>query len=552
MILTNDQIFEVLKENPCESTIQRARSYARKLRANLYGSGSTDALSFIGGMENPEFYKLRVKYAKSNRDLFARLSRPIDKIFSAKGGSTHYNLSREDERRAMRYVSNLPDGGNVRDWVRHQWLPKYLSDPNGVIFLEIEQESKYRESVKKGVSAVYPTYISSSAIHSYGLTGNAVEWIIIEFSDRELQSIGVKTSGKAFRVVDDAFDLLVIWENQSIRVIKEHSYRNHFGYVPAILCSDIPHHQFGDLRKSFFDEVLDLAEQFLLKGSIKITHDFMHGFPKYWEYADDCNVCDGSGMKGGEDCEACGGKGKLPMLRVSDVKILRPPADKNDPVIAPDVAGYVEPSKTYWEIATADMKILEEVATATLWGSGAIKPDVKKTATEIMADLQPEADRLHGISEYAEIVHGFIVDGIIRIMINRNYPGSLISYGRRYLLEKPDELWKQYLNAKLQKAPVSALNALYDEFVDSECAADPMRAALKKKMARVEPFFHKTAAEVQSMGLDQVDLFAKLYYSDWINRQSNSKLLADTADELRKSLYEFASQKIGDPQNPPL
>jgi len=82
MILDAAQIKEIILTNPNKSIVDKARLNNKKLRMHLYGEGMDGEISNIPGHEGDELKSLRKKYAKSNRDLFARMSRPIDKVFS--------------------------------------------------------------------------------------------------------------------------------------------------------------------------------------------------------------------------------------------------------------------------------------------------------------------------------------------------------------------------------------------------------------------------------------------------------------------------------------
>lgn len=555
MILTISQITEILKSNPNRSLISYAKDYASKMRMHLYGENLEGELRTIEGWEDQALRKLRVKYAKSNKDLFARLSRPIDRVFSAKGGSVYYSLDKPKEKKAIQLVSDVTADMSAKRWTEKVWRTHYLDDPGGLIFMEIETTDKVEQLRRKNKSYVYPTYVPSSAIFDYLPTGQKLEYVVFTVSEKEKQQAGVNTDWQIYRVVDDAYDYWVRWDGNSAIALPNLTYPNLFGEVPGRLCSDIVHPTDPLKRISFFDEVIDLANEFLLKGSIKITHDFKHGFPKYWEYADDCNVCDGSGMKvgnRGEDCEACGGKGKLPMLRVSDVKILRPPTDKNDPTIAPNVGGYIEPSKTYWEIATADLADLESLATFTKWGHVA-KTETNgqkmsnsgdaKTATQVMDEIRPQEDRLYDISAAAEKIDKFIRDSVIAVQIEPGYQDCLVNYGRRYMLENPDSLWEKYCDAKAKKAPVSALNDLYFEYLEAKYQSDPVKLATQIKLMKVEPFFHSTTADVKILMPAEEDLKAKMYFDDWTATLTEEKLLVQDEATLRKDLYAFAAAK---------
>jgi hypothetical protein len=96
--------------------------------------------------------------------------------------------------------------------------------------------------------------------------------------------------------------LLITWlkrDDKTVIILNNFTLPNYFMQVPALINSDLPDPNTDGLMISVFDQILELAESFLLKGSIKVTHDFLHAFPKYWQYASDCNDCRGTGYQNG-------------------------------------------------------------------------------------------------------------------------------------------------------------------------------------------------------------------------------------------------------------
>ena len=551
MILDLVQIKTIINENPGKDRIAKGVEYSKKLRRHIYGEGMDTYFQSIEGFERNSLKELRVKYSKSNKDLFSRLGRPLDKIFTARGGSVYYNLSDETEKKARLLTQDVKDGFSVRKWVECFWKPHILDDPFGVIFLELASNKEAVKLKQQGKSFVYPTYKSIAGIYDYLPKGNRLEYIVFTVSAEEKKSAGVDVSKIIYRVVDDAFDYWVEKSGEDVAILTNHTYTNYFGEVPAMVNSDIQNPQYENCFLSPYDEIIELAEQFLLKGSIRVTHDFMHGFPKYSEFASDCNNCNGTGRKEAKECDVCNGSGKNVMTRVSDVKMLSWPT-KEDPLIMPaQVGGYISPDKTYYEIATADLQALEDAMSVTLWGSQSrlktqgmsLTPDAAKTATEVMDEIKPQADRLVPVSEMAEQRDKFIRDNIIRLQISMNYQGSSVNYGRRYMLEGPDVIWQKYSDARAKGAPQNVLDTLLNEYQEANYQSDPVGLAIAKKLMYVEPFVHYTASVLKGLSPDPVDYKMKLYFSEWLATQNESAIISQSVDELKASLSEYAKAK---------
>ena len=559
MILNEDQIKSIILNNPNAELVNTGQVYSKLLRMYFYGEKLSENLPVIAEYEKPTLRELRVKYTKSTKDLFARVTRPIDKVFSSKGGSIYYNLSEAQDKKARQLTTDVRSGYSAKAWIENFWKPHFLDDPNGFIFMEIADRQTALQLKKKGKSFVYPTYKSISTVYDYLPNGASLEYVVFKLDAKEKIAAGLKVEDQVYRVVDDAADYYVKREAaDTVTIISELTLLNYFGQVPAMLNSDIPNPTRDGNMLSPMDQVLELAHQFLLKGSIKVTHDFLHGFPKYWEYADDCNTCGGTRLVGAETCKDCKGTGKKLMTKVSDAKLLSHPQTKEDPVITPNVAGYVEPSKIYWEIATTDLQMLEDLINFTLWGANpmprtqGMKTDQQagqKTATEIMTDIKPQSDRLHPISEAAEKRDKFIRDAVIKTQVNPFYQGASVKYGKRYMLESHDVLFERYIDAKTKGAAESVLNDMLVEYYETKYDSDPVKLAIQIKLMKVEPFVHLTATQLKALSPAEEDYKAKLYFGEWLATLNDAMILSFSEEELKTQLAEnVKTKKLPEPE----
>jgi hypothetical protein len=565
VILSHEQISSIILDNPGADRVKRGLEYSKKLRRHIYGEGLSKHLSCIHGFENENLQTLRAKYTKSNKDLFSRLGRPIDKIFSARGGSIYYNLGEAQEKRARILSQNVRDGYSIRKWVESFWKPHLLDDPFGVIFMEILPSTGVALAKQQGRSYVYPTYKSITTIFDYLPKGNRLEYIVFEVTATEKAAAGIDEKLTVYRVVDDAFDYYVAKEEvnkqHTVRVLDKQTLPNYFGEVPGMINSDIIDPENENCVLSFFDEIIELADQFLLKGSIKVTHDFLHGFPKYSEFADDCPVCNGHKFVGAEKCGTCYGTGKSVMTKVSDVKLLQWPTKEETAIMPNQVGGYISPDKTFHEIATSDIQALEDAMSVTLWGSQSRlqaqpmtmdKTGESKTATQVMDEIKPQSDRLVPVSEMAEARDKFIRDFVIKLQVQQSYPGSSVNYGRRYMLEGPDAIWLKYSDARTKGAPQSVLDALLNEYYEANYQSDPVGLAMAKKLMYVEPFVHLTPAVLKSLSPDPLDYKAKLYFSEWLSLQNEAIILSQDVETLKGQLNDYAATKNIPEEKPPV
>jgi hypothetical protein len=552
MILSVPELVEAVK-NPNKAIIAEGETYSKKLRMHINSAGIEAHIEQVEKMERPALFAVRKKYTKGNKPLFARMSRPIDKVWSAKGGSIYYNLSESEEKKAIQLSNDVINGYSIKKWLEMFWQPHMLDDPFGVIFMEMLPFTEANLAKRQGRSFVYPTYKSIGCIHSYKTKGSKFEYIIFKLDDSEKTALGFKKEDVIYRVVDDAMDYLVKQVQSEVEIIGgDFSIPNYFGEVPAIRNSDLVSAENEFHPVSFFDTSIELADQFFFKGSVKIAHDLQHGFPKYAEFADDCPSCKGQGAKDGEECELCKGVGKVVMTNVSAIKALSWPTKDDVPIMPKEAGGYIEPSEVFHRIASEGMAHLENMMVLTIWGKkGSIKTQGTsidksgkiETATEVMNDIKPEADRLHVISEMAELRHKFILDYVIRLQINVNYTGSAVNYGRRYILEGPDKVWENYSKARKDGAPQNVLDDLLNEYYDAKYMTDPVGLLVAKKLMYVEPFVHLTAQQLKGLGASEDDYKAKLYFSQWLSDISSTEIVSKKIPALRDDLYKFTSTK---------
>lgn len=556
MILSEQQIKDIITNNPNKELINDATKRSKELRLHIDGDNLSTAIMRVDGFEDLTMNKLRTLYAKSNKDLMARMARPLDKIFSAKGGSLYFNLSGDSEKKARTYYRDIRNGYSVKQWIEHYWKPNFLRDPNGFIFMEIASPQQVALLRQQGKSFVYPTYKSISSVYDYAPKGAQLDYVVFKLTTNEKKSVNLQPIDIAYRVVDDAADYIVQLKDGSPVILTEMTLPNLFLEVPALMNSDIPNPSKPGQMLSLFDDVMELCNEFLLKGSIRITHEFMHAFPKYWEYADDCMTCQENGVATGllksETCPDCKGTTKKLMSKVSDVKLLAYPESKEHAVVTPYVGGYISPDKVYFDISTQGAQFLEDLISHTIWSTSSkiksrgtsIGPDkVATTATEIMDDLKPQVDRLYPISEMAEKRDKFIIDMAIRIQLNQSYQGASVNYGKRYMLEPPDAIWDKFLGAKTEGASPRELRDLLIEYYEAKYSSDPVKLAVQIKLIDVEPWFYLTALEVQTLMPNIEDYTAKLYFSEWLSTLTELQILNTDVAGLKTLLTTYTSGK---------
>lgn len=519
--LTREQIKDILINRPNAKLIEKANAMRKKLKVHLHGLGLADYLAQIETYERPEALALRRQYAKSNKDMFSRVLRPIDKIFSAKGGGYFFDLPDSSKAAFTAQLRNVENGYSSRKWVENFWKPRYFDDPMGLIFMELEEDG----------SEVYPTYKSSEDVYDYYNEGRELKYLVLRTDDKEI-----------FRVVDDSFDALYRFDGKKVTKIPSQTFPNYFGYVPAKIISDLPYNGSEKLFASPIDDLIELADEFLRDDSVRTIYKFKHGFPKAWKYAEMCGDCKGSGHIEAQTCKSCNGTGKKLDSKVSDIMVLSVP-EQGQPTVAPDVAGYVTPDIEYLQQSMTELKDLENLIFQTHWGTHQKEDTANETATGRFIDVQPVNDRLNGYADAAESIETFITDAIGKFTYPTSYNGCSINYGRRFLIESPDAIWKKYEDARQKGAPLTTLDEHLREYLESKYQNNSLELQKYLKQMKVEPFVHLTIAEAKLNVPDSSEYLKKLYFCEWAALVPQNDWLIKNEIDLRKSLADYVASK---------
>jgi len=257
--------------------------------------------------------------------------------------------------------------------------------------------------------------------------------------------------------------------------------------------------------------------------------------------------CFGSGEIIGEDekpctCDACGGSGTSLKKDVTDVIKLTPPSDVQDPVIAPNVAGYVQPDLETWREQRIELKDLENMMNFTIWGSHRKSMSENETATAAFLDVQPVNSRLFLFSEAFEDIEQKITE-FVCLYFNQTNEGVSINWGKRFQLESPDAIWQRYITAKKDGANKTTLDYLLKSFYQAEYANDNEMLISSMKLIRIEPFVHLTEKEVKDNGVSGIDMTAKLYFNEWISTLEDGYLYLNAYQKLKTEFDAFVLAK---------
>lgn len=550
-------IQDIFLINPLAAQLNEARKQSARLALHITGLGMKTAIETMEEFETEQKKNLRQKYSRSNRDIFTRLHRPIDKVFSASGGSLTVNLPEQSQKQFTSYMQSIRKSMSLRKWIQQIALPAYQVDPNGLIFIEIDTNGN-----------PYPTYKSTQDIFYYDANGRELNLVIFNVSYKEAKQYGLQTNNsvsildrlgksklanqqtKFYRIVDEVSDKIVEWDGKELIEIPELNLPNPFLKCPGIIVSDI--YTFNsDLLLSPDSDVVELANSILTQNSVFEIWKNLHMFPKHWRMQSVCPTCMGNGVVAGETCKDCKGTKFQKRSSVRD-EIIVPFPDSADGKIALPQAfdGYTTPSTEAWTLSTNDIDRLFNQMFETLWGYSPVgkaqvqKEPGNKTATQVLDESNSKVQKLYSYSDWAESIETFIINMCAGLMYGSSYKGCSVKYGDRYIMEGPDEIWLKYSDAKTKGASQAVLDDLLRDYYESKFYGNPLALQKAMKQMKVEPCVHLTVAQVETITATNLDKACKMYFSEWASTLEDMDWWIGLVPDLRAKLIEYCKPKV--------
>jgi hypothetical protein len=527
-------VIEIIKEyqTPPDWVVS-ARETNLELRALVYGDDFTELLiNEIEKIEDKERAKARKKYSIDIRDLFSRVLQPRDNVFSADGGSEKWLIDNESRKNKIQErLDKFKGGKSIDRYLSEYYFQLSDIDPNGLLFLEYKQED--------GEIDVYPTYKSIQDIQAYDCRGQRPKWVLfkpVKFVDSNNNTV------KLWRFVNGERDVMVKERNGAFEEVEDMSFTNDFGVVPAVVLSPIE--KVGTkTRLSWLFFIQELSKKYARDVSVKTIYEFLQGFPKHWRYVMMCNLCKGSGQKDGSTCSKCEGTGELIKNDVTDDIRLAVPTERDSPIVAPNVAGFVSPDLETLKHMEDSRATLEDIITNTFWGTTNSKKGkgTNETATGRYLDIQPMENRLNMFSDAVQDVHNDIVEYITSLIDKQAKIGDkayIKIYGRRFIIESPDVLMEKYSLARKDGVSFSILDKMIEEIVMSKYKNDPIMRSKMLKKTKIEPYIHLSIEQVAGI-FGNVEADKKVLFSEWwdkINDYNTSE------EDLRKQYSVWFKQ----------
>jgi hypothetical protein len=594
------QIAKIISNRPNEKRIRAAQKYNDKLMLHLHGKGMKNAMKRMDYFENSDIYKARIEYAMSNVDMFARLLREEEQVFTARGGSVTFNMPKDKEKEMYGHITNLVYDQSLRKWVGNFAINAYRADPMGVIVMEIEQapeEGSDNVAAGKPLNAgiqmpkCYPVYRSIQDVWDYKNVGQKLDYVCFVLSDDELVEYGIKQVTPApletlptsrinkqkryFRFIDDSQDVIV--ERISDTIVEQcelvgapNPLPNPWGKCNAFVVSDILMFSDPQALDTPLRNVVELADSYLKGRSVRDLQKNYHGFAKAIEPLLKCSSCGGDGIINqngagegftkGRPCPECTlpgqtrGTGYKLRTKISDVAKfpLEMIADANFDY--KKIFGYVTPDIASWDKQDDTVNSIEDLTYTTYWGCAHTtlegyngSQSIKETATKTVANLAPKFARMNTTADWAEKTENTICNWMGQYYYGEQWKGSNIIYSREYIFETPDTILATYYDMKANGMTDSMLDDQYKKYIKALYQSNPAMQDICLKKFSVEPFPHLLAADVESsIFVDPIDKVKKRYFGEWEETITSAQWITQDRATLDKSLTEYAKTKTID------
>ena len=544
MELSRKEVIKISGE-PVDDWILLAREDAKELRMHYYGDGAAEYLEKIDRLENPAEFDLRKRFLISNKFLCENLVRPMDNIFSAKGGTIEINLPLDSTKEIFkRQLQDVKGGRSDKEYLKHIWKDKFITDPAGLMFLE----------AKKDGSKCYLTQKPIEVIRKMKLHGVHPEYVMFE-ADVHIKTIekdengNDKDNGYSLHwFVDDLnYYRVKVWADSDktpeILEIKPNTHK----YVPGVTNSTILDTN-RNIPVSPIWKQTELLTKYLRNGSIKEVTIGKHGYPIFWTYQSNteiCRSCWGAGFNIDRDdpqerrnkCGNCAGEGVVYKKDVSDAVILKPPTSKDSPVLS-KVSGYESPPIEAWQEQRTEQDWTWNLIYYSLWGTTVEKGE-NETATGRFIDIQPVNNRLNDLQDSKEVIHTWIIKMFADFYVPLSFRGVSVSGGRRFILETPDQIWKKYTLGKTDGISEERLDSILQEYVEAEYQSNDLLRDYHLKVNTIDPLPHTALLELQGLMVPEIHKKRKVYLNEWLNTKMKVEVIERKYDDLIKDLDNY-------------
>jgi hypothetical protein len=164
------------------------------------------------------------------------------------------------------------------------------------------------------------------------------------------------------------------------------------------------------------------------------------------------------------------------------------------------------------------------------------------TATGRFIDTQPVNNKLNRYTDSVQLIHNSLANLYGKFYFPETFKESNVIYGRRYLIETPDQLILRYKDFVAVSDNAVFADITYEQYLESEFRGNDELYEYNSKIASLDPFPHYKISDLAALNMPD-ELKKKLYVIDFKNTKTISYVNSKTKEELKKEYNSFLAEK---------
>jgi hypothetical protein len=570
MVLDESKIINLIKKPLNGEAIATGASLQSKHKIHITGEGYESLLKQVEGFEGDTEFSIRTQVSKpATMQITSIILDNLNRWVNAQGTVKKVDFKDSKKNKEFeRVLSQVWNGKSFDYFIRNFYKEAIYTEFNGFVLVTkpkvidgfINREGRLTKHDGKALDP-YMIFVSISDVHDYYLTGDKVEYLIINLDKNK----------KIYRIIDDAKDIIVNFENDSITERDE--VPNEIGYVPAIKITNINDSLLNNqVKTSPIGHIIPaLNRYFSCDADLRIQF-IRHAYPKLAIVVKKCVTCGGQGKmpKVNKDgtfdmdtmikCNTCKGTGKEIPISRDGVIGLPEFMQQGDSAYPGSPASYVTPDTDSLRICIEDLeKQRKDIIYSGTGDKGLISDQIREeTATSTLVSTRSLEDRISEISAMVEDFELFCKKAIkdLHKDFARNTDFSItVKYGRRVAIKGETELLEEITKSKTAGMPLSYIHALHRDLIYAKYKNNDSELQRQLILSDVEPFAGYSIDEMLKLidRLDPEDVYIKLNFDSLIDKFEQANIIEYYKPELdykqrvsaiRKELLNFKQNAV--------
>ena len=532
-----DEIRKKIAENKRSATLSRAKLHQMRIkfhtvkRVTSFNAPyiSLPLTQFLAMVENilPHdkfvLFKALFRYPVKTNEITEVCFDKLSRIFDGRNPAFNYqfvNAAQADDWEDYRANKlHEPDVWSTKGW------EFFKSEINSVLIVDVprEQRTPFPEPY------FYWLPIDDVITYKADPTTGQMKYIVFRRKD-EL----VVLDDETYRVWDDKKHTGTIIGEPKIEAPHD------LGYCPARFFWNEPISlDEPDVKASPLSAELESLDWFEFFHISKRQLDLMGAYPILSGYEQSCDYsnaengdyCDGGFLKDKQGhyrldmaglllrCPKCGNKRIVGAGSFVEIPV---PDGQDQPDLRNPVQLLQVDRKALDYNVDEQKRLREEIITAVVGQDEIVTDRDAFNEQQVRANFESVTTVLRRVKKGFEAAQQWVDETICRLRYGSYFISARIDYGTEFYLYTPDELRKQYQDAKNAGAPESELDMMQNRILETQYRNDPVQLRRMKLLAELEPLRHLSRQEVAELYgknlISDEDFRIKLNFPNFVRR----------------------------------